>query len=254
MFFRRRERVVAPIEAARRAVCMHVVVERARLESVMLRIREEAPAEFEEHRRSLHVDAESGYGMLADLGVAKALTKRERAVLQKPFATWTLQEAIDASWNVESLGVAFWALGVIPELPPYDTQFGHGDDDFPTSAVEKLKWPPTLRPADEIHRARDIAELWHWRARTYEIQRDPVRYPPPPGFTFPQIISMAADKAEREGEFKSIGGDFPAFGKPYRQVNEEQWHSLTSVALERHRMLNWLCRYARDWDKVPTDT
>jgi hypothetical protein len=29
---------------------------------------------------------------------------------------------------------------------------------------------------------------------------------------------------------------------------------VASIARERHRAFNWLCGYAADWDRVPTDT
>ncbi len=48
--------------------------------------------------------------------------------------------------------------------------------------------------------------------------------------------------------------DFPAFGKPYALISDEEWQIATSIAQERHAAFNWLCGYSDDWDQVPTDT
>jgi hypothetical protein len=38
-----------------------------------------------------------------------------------------------------------------------------------------------------------------------------------------------------------IGGDFPAFGKSYRDATHEKYSQLQSKAAERHHAMNWLC-------------
>ena len=42
----------------------------------------------------------------------------------------------------------------------------------------------------------------------------------------------------------------------YRDLTDEEWSSIRSIAFERHFALNWLCGYAPDnrWDETPTDT
>jgi hypothetical protein len=44
------------------------------------------------------------------------------------------------------------------------------------------------------------------------------------------------------------------FGKPYAELTESEWSTMQSIASERWYGLNWVCGYAMDWDKVPTDT
>ncbi len=48
----------------------------------------------------------------------------------------------------------------------------------------------------------------------------------------------------------------PAFGKPYREITDQEWGQVRSISLERHRGLNWLCGYAPEnrWEKTPTGT
>ena len=49
--------------------------------------------------------------------------------------------------------------------------------------------------------------------------------------------------------------DCAAFGKPYRELTEDEWQMTTSITVERHFALNWLCGYAPNnrWDDTPTD-
>ncbi len=68
---------------------------------------------------------------------------------------------------------------------------------------------------------------------------------------------MTAAEAHRRGDVpQPIGDDFPVFGKPYREASVEEYDTLTSIATERHRALNWLCGRApgNRWDRTPTDT
>ena len=41
-----------------------------------------------------------------------------------------------------------------------------------------------------------------------------------------------------------------------RDLTEEEWREVTSIAAERHFALNWLCGYApgNRWDATPTET
>ncbi len=199
---------------------------------------------------------------VADLkqsGLWARLTKAERAFVTAPLLSLTEQQRVDASWLMEGAACLLWALGYLDAIPPYDTQ----------ASVELLKSGPnqpmrdllssaTLRPEAEITRARDAAELWHWRARTRQLQEGGApSFKLPPGLTFPLIIQDAAEAGLAGGAVTAVlEGDFPAFGAPYRDASAEQYHVLTSIAMERHRAFNWLCGKApgNRWDRTPTDT
>ena len=74
-------------------------------------------------------------------------------------------------------------------------------------------------------------------------------------FDLDAIARQSATLAFTEGSIPApVDGDFPAFGKAYRDLDDDEYARATSIALERHRALNWLCGYASDWDNVPTDT
>ncbi len=79
----------------------------------------------------------------------------------------------------------------------------------------------------------------------------------PDGTAITEVIRLTAVKAAEEGVFaRAIENDFPAFGKAFRDVSEEELSRLTSIAMERHKAFNWLCGYAPEnrWSETATDT
>jgi hypothetical protein len=147
--------------------------------------------------------------------------------------------------------VLAWAIGKVSEIAPYD-------EPFEVPRAGKLKEllgveQPVLRAEPEIDLARDNAQTWNWRARTTILIAQGQK--PPPGLTFPQIISSVSNEGYKKGWLpKPIGDDFPAFGKAYRDLTEKESYYAYSIAQERHYALNWLCGFGKDWDSVPTGT
>ncbi len=45
-------------------------------------------------------------------------------------------------------------------------------------------------------------------------------------------------------------------GKAYRDLDDDEWSTVSSIAMERHFALNWLSGYApnNNWDETPTET
>jgi len=108
-----------------------------------------------------------------------------------------------------------------------------------------------------VEEQRNLAELWHWRSRTRQLQDSNYNFSFPGGLTIQKVIGMAASKAATNGVIPSpIGDDFPIFGKPYRDATHEEYSQATSIAVERHRALNWLCGLAprNRWSETPTGT
>ena len=71
-------------------------------------------------------------------------------------------DVVDAVWEGEALGTLLWALQLL-ELPAYD---------HPFDAEEAVQIDPDkgeLRDPEELELERDAARLWHWRARTTEL-------------------------------------------------------------------------------------
>jgi uncharacterized protein DUF4272 len=156
---------------------------------------------------------------------------------------------VDAVWRGEALGTLLWALQLV-ELPAYDEPFE--PDEVAAVELEGAK----LREAEEIEVERDSARLWHWRARTSELQAAGREVELPERFeTFDQLIAATAMRGFEQGVLPApIRGDFRAYGKVYRQLTPEQHAEAHSIALERHHALNWLCGEGSSWDDVPLDT
>lgn len=214
-------------------------------EAVRLRFR----AMFEERRQEV-------LGRLRSSGLWEEVSPRERLFFEAQLLERTQQEVLDASWAMESLACCLWALGVVAKLPGFDTECDTALRDL-VPAWEDSK-ELHLRPQAEIERARSVAELWHWRSRTRWLIEEgrPVKGLPD-GLTLDSIARMAAARAAEVGDIPTpCDGDFPAFGKPYRDLSAEEYSAATSIAMERHRALNWICGYApgNRWDETPTGT
>jgi len=192
---------------------------------------------------------------LRESGLWDLLDGKERALLQADPMQLTMQQVVDANWLGESIVCLLWAVGYIGEIPKYDHQVARGImKQFPKDPSNV----PKLRPSADIERQRQIAETWHWRSRTRQLlQSGGMPNQLPGGMTLEQMLEKVSAKASEAGDFESpISGDFPAFGKPYRDLTPKEFSITTSIAMERHRALNWLCGWAPNnrWADTPTDT
>ena len=185
------------------------------------------------------------------------LSPGEKELFEKEPGSWEMQELANVSWRIEALGVLLWALELTDKIPGYDKQFNIESfiDKLPfMESIEKFKETVKMRSKKEIEKARDIAQLWHWRARTTRIMQDE-EAETPKGYTYDGIIKMTAENAFDENKLpEPIDGDFPAFEKPYRDLTDEEFSIASSIALERHFALNWLSGLSENWDDTPTDT
>ncbi len=140
-------------------------------------------------------------------------------------------------------------------MPPFDTPLR---DPSVLRLVEKGLDAVGLRPAGEIQRMREIAQSWHWRSRTRELQESGGKPPAESGFAdFDSVVRLSIKRYEADGTIpRAVEEDFPAKGKAYRDLTGMEFCEVRSVAMERHHALNWLCGYGRDnrWDETPTST
>jgi hypothetical protein len=179
----------------------------------------------------------------------------EHTFMQAEPTELTQQRLIDAHWLVESIVSLLWALGHISELSAYDQ---HADsvltNNLPTEPVKILLQKATLRARESIEKQRDLAELWHWRSRTRKLQESGQKFTLPKDMTIDKILQITSAKAAKDGVIPPpIADDFPAFGKAYRNLTDEEYSLATSIAMERHRAFNWLCGLApgNNWAKRP---
>jgi hypothetical protein len=173
-------------------------------------------------------------------------TEEERLLLSR----LDEQDVVDATWRAEALAVLLWALDVLEELPRWDEPVDH------LALARELDLAHAqLRDDDELAEALETARLWHWRARTTLLEGDPDVDLPERWSSFDQLIAATAMKGYDDGRLpQPRRGDFPAFGKPYRHLDERQHALALSIAAERHVALAWLNGLSDDWDSTPTDT
>lgn len=252
--------LVSAEAAARRFICLSALNTRGAFEAVMKMPEQQPdlPAEaaetlIEEHEKL----ADELNEWLREEGLWRHLSTEEKSLMTRAAGAWSMQETIDATWRLEAAGVFAWALGFVDELPLYDAQFDQkavtkhaGLFKSSREVIEKAR----LRSEDEIREARETTEFWLWRARTAMLMQEPEEYEVPPETDFEEIVLKAAQKGKEDGLFEPIGNDFPAFGKAYRDLSEQEWNEMRSIAYERLYGLNWLCGYADDWDDIRCDT
>jgi hypothetical protein len=192
---------------------------------------------------------------LENEGIAPYLSSAERHLLRKAPGAWSERTLINVNWRIESLGVMLWALRRLDTIPSCDTRFELDDVLQPLdmfSPTIDFIWCATLRPEADLFALRDRAELWNWRSRATELARMGVR--PPEGVTFREIIRFTAERAYRDGKLDYlIDGDFPAFGKPYAHLTDDEYTLISALAYERYSACNWLCELSSDWETIPID-
>jgi hypothetical protein len=245
-------RSVSSQTASNRALCLASLVLRAQTEYKLHPDPDDLPSTTNDVDRDFAVRQED---WMKQVGLWEAASARERALLEKPLGTWKRQDVADGQWREETLALLMWAFQSGTVLPPYD------EPAFKTEIMKTVPHPSAsldfianakLRDSSEIADARDTAELWLWRARTTQLQRDHTKAPQ--GMTFQGIVAMTAKAAQAQGLFTAIDSNFPALGKSYAKLSEPDWQTMRSIATERLYGLNWLCGYAEDWDDVPTST
>jgi hypothetical protein len=178
----------------------------------------------------------------------RALQADLRAALEQLPSAGSDPAVIDAVWHGEAAGTLLWALQ-LAELPAYDTAFE--PDEVAATELDGA----ALRDSRAIELECESARLWHWRARTSEVQATgglelPERYA-----NFDQLIAATAMRGYEQGVLPPpMRGDFGAYGKVYRHLLPGQQAEAHSIAVERHHALNWLCGLGSDWGVVPLDT
>ena len=171
---------------------------------------------------------------LEEDGLDTELSADERVLLGVPLEEWSEEQRIAAASRGESLGVLLWALSLVDELPPWDEPFDAVELAPLGETPEELLERASLRSGDELERARDLAELWEWRAGAAGSDLD--------------VLGGTARVAYDAGDIPApIDGDFPAFAKAYRTLGPEEKALAAAIASERRLALAWLCGQPAEW-------
>jgi len=145
----------------------------------------------------------------------------------------------------------------------YDTLVNHDIlQMIPATNIQQLMQTTCLRTSIELKKARELAEIWHWRSRTRQLIQDGESLQPNLQMngksieTLDDTVRTTARSCKEKGIVEVINDDFAVLGKAYRILTLLEWATMRSIVQERHFALNWLCGYApkNRWDDTPTDT
>ena len=189
-------------------------------------------------------------------GIDAALSDAERELLARPLGDWSDDNIFECVWRSEALVALLWALGKLPDMPPYGRRV---DEALLNPQIPALKpaapWleSSALRADDDLRAARQTAEFWLWRGRTELMRRRGTETPA--GETYEESIGRAVELAQQQGAIQeTIGADVAVDGVAFSKLEDADFANAYSVALERLYAMNWVCGYAEDWDATPTET
>ncbi|HWD41112.1 MAG TPA: DUF4272 domain-containing protein [Fimbriimonas sp.] len=129
-----------------------------------------SPGEFVEAVVEMQQDMTECWGALQEPEIQAELSQKEIQLRQTPADMITHRQITDAFWRIESAQVLMWCLGLMDELPPYDTPADEANLRAPVfRSHRQLMDQVKLRPLIEMEKARDLAEIWHWRSREREL-------------------------------------------------------------------------------------
>ncbi len=158
------------------------------------------------------------------------------------------RSSIDSTWRAEGLAVLGWALGLAP-LPPHDVAIETWDVLRPLGFLKDTPATlerPVLLPLETLDwQARRLLGL-HWRFRELSLQGQPMDYARFAGQCWFGSFDL-------EG-IALAGGDLAVGGRPIAEADPGHVRFAQSIAMERHRAINWLLGYHRVYSGVDTST
>jgi hypothetical protein len=214
--------------------------------------------------KELKKNMEETVASIKGFGLWKYATKSEKAFLSSFGSNMDIEEQVNSNWRMEAAVMLMWALKILDKYPDLNEQ--SKPDILQKVEIKKLGLffnEVKLRSVDEIDHMRDMLELWHWRVNTRRLIEDDYEFVPDEQsqkagtYSLDDIVKKTAETAYQNGDLDEIiDKDFVFRGQPFRDLSTEDFQEATSIIIERHYALNWLCGYApkNDWDETPTDT
>jgi Domain of unknown function (DUF4272) len=219
-----------------RAVCLKAVVTFAQGWPDAARLAQLPPEALEK----ANLKSDRFWDLVRVSGAYGSLTPKERAFAERRWPNISEWDVVQFSWRIEAYKVLLWALRIVDELGPFHLL---ADPKLVTLKAAEIRASARMRAEVQIARAREEAELWHWRSRTRELFADDHA-----------LVEGTARAAHERGYLvELVAGDFAVAGAPYRELSVSDWATVRSLTQERHHALNWLCDPG-PWDDVRTDT
>ena len=194
------------------------------------------------------------------MGLWDNMTDEERKFLSTPPHKQEYGSYYEAECAIEAAVCLMWTLKLIDDLPSWDYDADPKIVSIIPSAhdaaVQFLNHASFIREA-KIDEARDAAELWHWRSHMRDLELEGYQLPKKSQFkTVDELVRYTAAEYHKKGLISEpVDGDFPAYGKAYRDLTDSEWMRIRVTSIQRHRVFNWLCGYApkNRYDKTPID-
>jgi hypothetical protein len=186
---------------------------------------------------------------IRQIGLDDELEPSERDLIAAPPGSLSAEEAVNATWRSEGLGVLAWALFAAP-LPPHDEQVdpaalskGIGFLDPKLSADHEAL---PVRTADEIAVMQERLFALHWRLRQFSLQ--------PKAMDFATFASTAWFGPLDIAGVALADGDLALDGVAIAAAPQARFRSCMSTLVERHRAINWLAGEDPTYSEIDTST
>ncbi len=187
------------------------------------------------NRVEMQDDIDDMAALLKETGLDAWLSPVEVKLFGKPVGKWHTADIKECSWRIENLVMLFWALNWVGDLPPIHQDSGPEDIGLNEKLDEGIEASRSarLRPQPELERMNKYLECVRLRLRT------------PDDF---EGIPWLAGKAEGFGGGAPVDGDLPLDGRPVREASAKRRSDTNSIAMERHKALQWVLNYQVDLD------
>ncbi|CAN5838908.1 hypothetical protein BH24CHL4_BH24CHL4_22010 [soil metagenome] len=187
-------------------------------------------------------------------GADQELTAAESALIASPAGRVLEDTQYAFGWDIEAISAILAATGLIDEPPPpLLTDIRVVEAIFAEDGLTVGNLAARLRlPGDEYAaRAREIAELWLWRASTEREIRESAA--PEREHLRTQVREVATEAAAAGLIEMTSTGDFEIGGGAVSEWSDEVLPGFEIACEARLRALNWLCGFGASWDAVPIE-
>lgn len=185
-----------------------------------------------------------------DIGIGEELEPDEWKTLQRPHRQLTQQEAMNATWRIEGLGVLAWALNR-HDLLPIDELVEPGKllpavGLLNAERSEALLAEPPLRPLAELEALRRRLLAVHWRLRNFRLK--------PERMNFREFARTAWFGPLDVADLRLIDDDLAIGDHAIADASRDRVGAAESAAMERHHAVNWLNGESPRYADVETHT
>jgi len=174
----------------------------------------------------------------------------ESSLISAPLKKLPRRQQVDATWMSEGLVVLSWALNCYDDIPAHDVAVDPKEVTnslgFLTDEIVEILQNPELRSVDELETCRNKLFGLHWRLRDYGLSRrkmDLKEFARTCWFGPINIEGVALEE-----------GDLSVDGKTILKADPDIVNRCCSIAVERHKAVNWLRGYDSTYSEVDTGT